>query len=190
MSVYLLPTGQVDEYTSGFPSLDRIHAALGNYGSTTVFNDNVQAVIPSINFTCSGTILSWVFGALWVGNNTDSITELQIWRPNNGDGSYTRVGTTAINVIAGSQNMLYRYYLSSPLPFQAGDILGYYWTGSHLRLIFETVGNGHLLYYYFHHQQSAASQTQFPVNDETLYTDEYHALIGMITGKFYIHFDC
>ena len=86
-------------------------------------NTNSQAIIPEINFTCNGSILSWTFGAQWLGN-TPALTELQIWR-SNGDGSYTKVGNTTI-MTEESTTGLYQYPLSSPLPFQAGDILGYY----------------------------------------------------------------
>jgi hypothetical protein len=50
--------------------------------------------------------------------------ELQIWRLT-GDGVYTKVGYTTINTTR-SNSELYEYPLSSPLPFQAGDVLGYY----------------------------------------------------------------
>ena len=84
---------------------------------------NSQAIIPEINFTCAGSILSWTFGAGWQGS-TPELTELQIWR-SSGDGSYTKVGNTTIMTEENTTG-LYQYPLSSPLPFQAGDILGYY----------------------------------------------------------------
>ena len=113
-------------------SLERIHAVLENYGGTSVFHTNAQTIAPGINFTCSGNILSWIFGAVWVGN-TAPFTELQIWR-SSGDGSYTKVGSTTI-MTEQNTTRLYQYPLSSPLPFQAGDILGYY--QSQLRLVSE-----------------------------------------------------
>ena len=82
--------------TSGFISLDRMHAVLGNNGSVTEFRGRAQAIIPGINFTCSGRIESWTFGARWQ-ESTDFI-ELQIWRPGSEDGTYTKVGYTTINV--------------------------------------------------------------------------------------------
>ena len=57
---------------------------------------SVQVLIPSINFTCSGSILNWVFGWLRTTEH-DSFIELQIWRPVGGDGGYIKVGGTAIN---------------------------------------------------------------------------------------------
>jgi ephrin-B len=144
--------GQAKDYcTSGFISLDRMHAVLGNYNGKDVeeFGGSAQAIIPGINFTCSGSIESWTFGARWE-QDTDFI-ELQIWRPGSEDGSYTKVGSTTINVEEEGQTDLYQYPLSSPLHFQAGDILGYYQparTNSRWLLRFEREGRGRQLRYY------------------------------------------
>ena len=119
--------GPADDCTSGFMSVDRIDAVLDNYGDVvrSFQNKSEQAtcIYPGINFTCNGNILSWTFGARWEGN-TPALTELQIWR-SSGDGSYTKVGSTTI-LTEENTTGLYQYPLSSPLPFQAGDILGYY----------------------------------------------------------------
>ena len=164
-----------DYCTSGFMSLDRMHAVLGNYGSLVDFDGVEQAVIPGINFTCSGNIESWTFGAGWE-KDTDFI-ELQIWRPGSEDGSYTKVGNTTINVEEEGQTDLYHYPLSSPLHFQAGDILGYY---RQIRLITEYVRGGRP--HYVTRPSSAASQ--FNIYDpQTLYGDNFHVLISMMTGK-------
>ena len=81
-------------------------------------------VVPKINFTCSGSIQSWVFGAQWE-ENTGSYTELQIWRPGSENGVSTKVWSTTIMTEENTTG-LYSHTLSSPLPFQAGDVLGYY----------------------------------------------------------------
>ena len=103
-------------------SLDRMDRLLGNIG-TKVFANNLQVIYPEVRFTCNGNIQSWVFGAHFFGHNS-LFTELQIWRPT-GNGVYTKVGYTTINT-ARSDSELYGYPLSPPLPFQAGDVLGYY----------------------------------------------------------------
>ena len=84
---------------------------------------SAQVIVPDTTFTCNGSILSWTFGARWEGNS-ETFTELQIWR-SSGDGSYTKVGSTTIMTEVNTTG-LYQYPLSSPLPFQAGDILGYF----------------------------------------------------------------
>ena len=160
-----------------------MNAVLGNYGPldlVTVFETSVQVIIPGINFTCAGSILSWTLGAQWWGA-APALTELQIWR-SSGDGSYTKVGSTTI-MTEESTTGLYQYPLSSPLPFQAGDILGYF--GSQLRLQFEDVGSGNLLHY--NYQDSAASQ--FTVSDSSE-CDDYHVLISVETGEQSYFTDC
>ena len=176
--------GQADDCTSGFMSLDRMNAVLGYYDPLATGSEtSLQAIIPGINFTCAGSILSWTLAAEWWGAAPE-LTELQIWR-SSGDGSYTKVGNTTI-MTEESTTGLYQYPLSSPLPFQAGDILGYF--RSQLRLQFENVGSGHPLYY--REQDSAASQ--FTVSDSTLLFDRYHVLISVETGEqsYYYFTDC
>ena len=166
--------GQVaDDCTSGFMSVDSMHTVLGS--SAVDLAGVEQAVIPGINFTCSGSIESWTFGACWK-ESTDFI-ELQIWRPGNEDGSFTKVGSTTINYVEGGQSDLYQYSLSSPLHFQAGDIVGYY---KQMILMAEDVGADSPLYGTY--PDSAASQ--FNINDtRTSYRDQYHVLISVTTGK-------
>ena len=145
-----------------------------NYGWVTFYPSKRQAIFPGINFTCSGSIRSWIFGAFWIGH-TASFTELQIWR-SSGDGSYTKVGSTTI-MTEENTTWLYYYPLPSPLPFQAGDILGYQ-SSSQLTLRYE-YGQGQLGYYYTH--SSAASQLE--VDESTNSDSRYQVLINMITGE-------
>ena len=173
---------RAENCTSGFVSLDRMHAVLGNYGSVNEFAGMSQVVIPGINFTCSGSIESWTFGARWE-EDTDFI-ELQIWRPDSEDGSYTKVGSTAINVEEEGQTQLYHYPLSSPLHFQAGDVLGYY---RRIRLIGEDVGSGHPLHFTF----SGSAASQFNINNPwTFSVDQYHVLIRVTTGEASVYTSC
>ena len=154
-------------------------AVLDNYGTVVYSPSDRQAIFPGVNFTCSGSIQSWIFGALWIGYTT-SFTELQIWR-SSGDGSYTKVGN---HVTEQNATGVYYYPLSSPLPFQAGDILGYYQPNplgltSQLALHFEEDGRGQLWYYYF--PSSAASQ--LAVSESTNSDSRYQMLINVITGE-------
>ena len=163
--------GQRDDCTSGFMSLERIRA-LQRRGDLTDFETlNLHAIIPGINFTCSGNIHSWIFGAEWYGN-TESYTELQIWR-SSGDGSYTKVGSTTI-MTEESTTQLYEYPLSSPLPFQEGDILGYYQpSGSRSQLGLKLQSHsGHKLYYR-EHEVDDFIETSVP----------HHILVAVETGE-------
>ena len=171
----LVHSGEAGDCTGGFPSLGRIDAVLGEI---TSFNFNAQGIVPSISFTCNGSILSWVFGADWEGN-TDSFTELQIWRPGSEDGSYTKVGSTTIMVERNTAR-LYEYRLSSPLAFQAGDILGYY--QGQFRLIFENVGSGHPVYFF--PSLTATSYSTFRTDwGFVRFNDDYHVLVAVTTGE-------
>ena len=150
-----------------------------SYGWVTFYPSKRQAIFPGINFTCSGSIRSWIFGAFWIGH-TASFTELQIWR-SSGDGSYTKVGSTTI-MTEENTTWLYYYPLPSPMPFQAGDILGYYqpyYMRSQLSLRFEKDGQGQLGYYYT--RSSAASQ--LVISESTNSDSRYQVLINVITGE-------
>ena len=145
-------------------------------GNSVVFPDiNEQAITPNINFTCDGSILSWTFGAQWQGN-FPIYNELQIWR-SSGDGSYTKVGSTTL-ILGENPTRLYRYTLTSPLSFQAGDILGYFQYSDSAYLLFENVTSGHPLYYV---RQNSPS-TLFTTGSSSLF-DGARMLVNVETGK-------
>ena len=139
-------------------------------------NISKQAIIPDMNFTCNGNILSWTFGAQWDANS-QAYTELQIWR-SSGDGSYTKVGSTTIPFEEENSTQLYQYTLTSPLPFQAGDILGFFQHRTSAHLQFEDFGSGHPLY----HVVQDSPSNQFNIVSSDL-DNELHMLINMQTGK-------
>ena len=145
-------------------------------GNSVVFpNINEQAIAPNINFTCDGRILSWTFGTQFRWN-LSSYTELQIWR-SIGGGSYTKVGSTSI-MEEWSSPQIYQYNLTSPLSFQAGDILGYFQNSLSAYLRFENVTSGHPLYYV---RQNSAS-TLFTIGSSSLF-DGACMLVNVETGK-------
>ena len=166
-------------------SVDRIDAVLGDYMHDDVIqslsNDNEQAIFPEINFTCNGSIRSWTFGARWE-RDSDTFTELQIWR-SSGALSYTKVGSTTI-MTEESTTGVYQYPLSSPLPFQAGDILGYYQPAtnrSQLGLVHEVFKSGKPGCYVYDLDNAPS---QFIVSGSTNYKyDKYHVLVGIETGN-------
>ena len=79
-----------------------------------------------MNFACSGNIQSLIFGAKWKSGSNQSFPELQIWRLNESESYYTKVSNALIKVAGENTSKLYWYNLTSPLAFEAGDILGYY----------------------------------------------------------------
>ena len=162
-------------------SLDRIDAVLDKYmyGSFEYTVNGFQAIFPGVNFTCSGSIQSWIFGAAMEGTATSSLPELQIWR-SNGNGLYSKVGNTSINVTEENATQLYHYPLSSPLPFQAGDILGYYQPDipqSQLRLYAEKDGRGRQLGYYIN---SANASSELSLSTES---GRFQSFINVQIGK-------
>ena len=183
---HILDGSQADNCTSGFMSVDRMDVLFGNEGDVVVsIFGNVQGLFPEVNFTCSGTIQSWIFGALELRNGP-LLPELQIWRPDGGDGSYTKVesistNSTRITLVEEGQTSLYQYPLSSPLNFQAGDILGYYQPAtinSQWLLYFEQEGRGRQLEYYYL-RASAASQ----LNVTKSVDNRLQLLVNVVTGK-------
>ena len=85
-----------------------------------------QRIIPGINFTADGLLLTWTFTASYNPNGT-MFPQLQIWREadiltytmvNSTDSSMEPFTTGYINV--------YQYVLDTPIPFQAGDVFGVY----------------------------------------------------------------
>ena len=179
---------QADNCTSGFMNMDRIEAAVQGgadaedhiLGEVYPFTSiNRQAILPYMNFTCDGSILSWMFGARWCGNPPRH-TELQIWR-SSGNDSYTKVGSTTIMLKAEGSTRLYQYTLTSPLPFQAGDIMGFFQgsvSTSQITLLFEDVGSDQPLHYVI--QESPSSQF---IMENSVTIDHYHVIIGIQTGK-------
>ena len=174
------------ECTDGFMSLDRIDAVLDEYmyGSLEYTINGFQALFPGVNFTCSGSIQSWIFGARMEGTATSSLPELQIWR-SNGNRSYIKVGNTPINVTEENATKLYHYPLSSPLPFQAGDILGYYQpdiSQSQLRLHAEKAGRGRQLGYYIN---SASAYSELLLSTEYIASDDrFQTFINIKAGQY------
>ena len=83
-----------------------------------------QAIIPEINFACSGIIRTLIIGGQWRNNGENNI-ELQIWRRNE-NGLYNKVESSEIYVTERNATGLYWYHLPTHLPFQAEDILGFY----------------------------------------------------------------
>ena len=187
--MYLTVGRRADYCTSGFMSVDRIEAAVqgGPAAADHVLSEpvvpfpliNRQAILPYSNFTCDGSILSWTFGAQWEGNSP-RYTELQIWR-SSGDGSYTKVGSTTIMLEEENSTQLYQYTLTSPLPFQAGDILGFFQgsrSTSQVTLLHEGVQSGQPQNFVI--QDSPSSQF---IMENSLRNNLYHVLIYVQTGE-------
>ena len=170
--------GKVQNCAARFPSSERMRAVINMPNS---YYHNTQAIIPSMKFTCNGSIRTWIFAADFKKSSTnDAFTELQVWR---WFGKYyMKVGNTTI-ITEKNKSKVYYHDLATPLMYKAGDIVGYYQSRYSHRLLFEKVGTtGHLVHYR-NNQNSAANQ--FAVTGSENNT-KIHALLGVVAGGCFI----
>ena len=145
------------------------------------YNQNTQAIIPSMKFTCNGSIRTWIFAAEFTKSSiNDTFTELQVWRPLGR--YYIKVGNSTVITEINKSNIYY-HHLATPLKYRAGDIVGYYQSRYSHRLMFERVGPTGQLVHYRNYQSSASNQ--FAVAGSGINT-KIHALLGVIAGGCFI----
>ena len=166
----------MSDCTEGFPSLFHIDNVLKNTELDT--KDKRQVLIPGINFTCNGTVTTWIIGAEWKGN-TQAYTELQIWRMSS-DSQYEKI--TGVSIMVGTMNGNEVYEQDSPLAFQEGDILGYFQPksgDSELDLYLEK--SKRITTYYMELDLTPpANGTSFSLDEDI--SDDKYPLIAAITG--------
>ena len=162
----------------------RILRSLETVGSATNPDQRLQ-ITPDIKFTCDGMITKWIVGADW--DSSDSLyPELQVWR-NIGNDVYQKRNGTFITIPSVSSNRIYEYDNFSPIPFQAGDILGVFLPrngNARLRLLSETT-NSPTNYYL--NTGNSASESPFDTIDiqrsQSLSSQAYHPLVSVEIGK-------
>ena len=93
--------------------------------------NNELRLIPDWNFTCNGTITSFLLGADIRSSGVSLYPEVQIWRRTNSSfpvREYVKVWSEEIRLDPGyfSPSGVLEYHLSNPFDFQAGDIFGVY----------------------------------------------------------------
>ena len=188
-TIYILGGSQSDNCTNGFMSQERMDVLLHNdsVGHIIVLTNTIaQGIFPGMNFTCNGNIQSLIFGAKWIDGSSSmnqSFPELQIWRLRETK-SYIKVRSALIKVSRKNTSQLYWYNLTSPLAFEAGDILGYYQpdiSTCQLALYMEhQVEEGHPAYFYGINASSHlnVSDSRTPIHSVQLFLD-----VTVITGK-------
>ena len=145
-----------------------------------------QQITPDIRFTCDGMITKWIVGADWW--RLDNLyPELQIWRSNEND-TYQKINGTFLEFADDSSNRIYEYDNSSPIPFQAGDILGMFipqTTRSRLRLLSEDTTNSPINYYLT--TDDSVSESPHDVidlqNTPMLFSGTYRPLVSVEIGR-------
>ena len=135
---------------SGFMSLETLETLVGQGDTGRLVNRDIrQQITPDINFTCDGVITKWIVGGLWVDNSAPIPgPELQLWRKTTSN-TYTKINGTFVTSSVNSDNGIFSSSSFSPIPFQAGDILGIFVPrlgSTRLKLRFE-IFHGPLNYY-------------------------------------------
>ena len=88
-------------------------------------------IMPSLEFTCSGTITGFLLGVDVRTENGNRVEYPTIWLWNKTNGtSYTRVADSSVKIILGPSNFstdgVYQFSLTTPLQFTANQVLGIY----------------------------------------------------------------
>ena len=93
--------------------------------------DNKVSIMPSLEFTCSGTITGFLLG-VDVRTNKDQYPAIWLWNKTD-ETTYTRVDDSSVEIILGPSNFstdgVYQFSLSTPLQFTANQVLGIYQPG-------------------------------------------------------------
>ena len=148
--------------------------------------DQRQQITPDIKFTCDGMITKWIVGADW--ESSDSFyPELQVWR-NIGNDKYQKMNGTVITTPTESPNRIYEYDNFSPIPFQAGDILGVFLPRdkeARLCLLSETTDSPTNYYLTTANMDSESPFDTIDIQStQSLMSQAYHPLVSVEIGKF------
>ena len=167
----------------GFMSVERMRLlrrldTVNNYYN---YLEQRQQITPDIRFTCDGMITKWIIGAYMAGGSFNP--ELQVWR-SIGNDVYQKINGTFIDVTTSRPNRIYEYSNFSPIPFQAGDILGVFiprHISSNLALLFENT-NSPTNYYLT--TGSTVSESPYDMMDiSSVMSQGYHPLVSVEIGK-------
>ena len=153
-----------------------------------ITTQNRQQITPDMRFTCDGMITKWIIGADWGYDGNDRLfPELQIWR-RSGDDEYQKINGTVIDINTRNDDRVYEYPVS-PIPFQAGDILGVFIprdSRSKIRLRAES-GRGPTNYFIPTHNSVTMSPfTNINIHQDTTSSAVYHPLVSVEIGEYRI----
>ena len=146
------------------------------------FRTKRQQITPDIRFTCDGMITKWIIGAYTAGGSFNP--ELQVWR-NIGNDVYQKINGTFIDVTTSSryEYSVYEYSNFSPIPFQAGDILGVLIPGDYSNLVLLSEDTTSPTNYYLT-TGSTVSESPYDVMDiSSVMSRGYHPLVSVEIGK-------
>ena len=164
----------------GFMSVERMRLLLNldSVGGLT-YTERRQQITPDMRFTCDGMITKWIIGADW-GTFSIYYPQLQVWR--DVDDTYQLIYGTIIESPQKSSNRIYEYDNFSPIPVQAGDILGVFIPStsiSRLRLLSEN-RNGPTNYYL---ETDLNVYDMLDIQDSLVRSQVYHPVVSVEFGK-------
>ena len=92
---------------------------------------DTDCIMPSLEFTCSGTITGFLLGVDVRTENGNRVEYPTIWLWNKiNETTYTQVADSSVKIILGPSNFstdgVYQFSLSTPLQFTANQVLGIY----------------------------------------------------------------
>ena len=166
----------------GFMSEERVYALNNipplNTGLRTDFDDQ-QMIFPDITFTCDGDVVKWIMAGRWNFDH-NQFPELQIWRLSQGT-TYTKQNGTSITADNRESDDIYEYILTTPLPFQSGDILGILQPNNDIsKLQVGYDGDGDSVYY---HTGADVNNDIFDINGLGVTTETDIPLVTVVIGK-------
>ena len=177
----------------GFMTLERMYRLLSIAPFSTGMRGSYsqqQLIFPDIRFTCSGVLVKWIVGGEWNENTVDVYPDLQIWRPM-GDSTYMRVHSTTISAALESENDVYEFAVSPPIPVQPGDVLGVFqpWSGrSRLQVDYDSSGRSMSYYMTIESDQVEPSHSTIAIDSaQGLITGATLPLVSVETGEL-VHY--
>ena len=102
----------------------------GDLDNKQLESDTVS-IMPSLEFTCSGTITGFLLGVdvRTGGGDRVEYPTIMLWSKTD-ETTYTRVDESSVEIILGPSNFstdgVYQFSLSTPLRFAANQVLGIY----------------------------------------------------------------
>ena len=149
----------------------------------TVTRQREQVIIPSIGFTCAGSISTWRFVAERnTGSRRSRYPQLQIWRPQqNSQQMFDLVQSVTVTPHSTAQSNVYTHTMTTSIQYQAGDVLGLHHPSSDDSVYdIYSVQHGGPENYHFSTRES--SSVQFDIQSSGVRVRRDYPLVGVETG--------
>ena len=108
-----------------------------------------QLIVQSANFTCSG-VITHITASLHKSGDSGSLPSIQVWRlAQNSSDEYNKIAEVQLvesSLEESNGYSLANMSLDNRIPFQAGDVIGYYHPPSSFYLVNSITTQGYLTY--------------------------------------------